>query len=382
MTSFADPSLTRRRMLKLSAGGAAVSLLRFDAPGPALAAGSGSLVWVSPRGYVETPDDFHYRVAVKLGYFGDLKVEYLGGPQDGTANVRFVDQGQADLSAPSPGVFALGVDKGLDIAFFFAKHPVDIFSFAFRKGQAVKEPAELVGKSVLLGSIGWKPIVDSEVAQVGVDPSKVNSVEAGAGWAQALAAGNGDAALVWEGLRSQWNAKGLDFDYLPLVKTSKFPANGEILKKSLLQDPEKRKLYLAYAKGLGQAYAFAYANPRAAAAIVDEVFPSIAAIGTPAQRTEYIVQLSNTTRGPFTDSKGWGYHDVSQYQTFFDIAQKIGTISKPIDASKVVLNDLVPEANDFDHGAVKAAAEAYPLPDAYKSVDLAEIRARNPVAYP
>lgn len=376
-----DLPVSRRRLLKLSVGGTAVSLLRLNAVHPAYAAGA-SLQWVSPRGYVETPDDFHFRVAQKQGYFGDLKVTYLGGPQDGTANVRFVDQGQADLSAPSPGVFALGVDKGLDIAFFFAKHPVDIFSFAFRKGQGVKDPKELAGKSVLLGSIGWKPIVDLEVAQVGVDPAKVKSIEAGAGWAQALAAGNGDAALVWEGLRSQWSAKGLDFDYLPLVKTSKFPANDEILKKSELSDPQKRKLFAQYAKGLAQAYAFTYANPRAAAQIVDEVFPSIAATGTPEQRTEYIFQLSNATRGPYTDTKGWGYQHIPQYQAFFDVALKIGTISKPIDASKVVLNDLVPEANDFDHAAVKAQAESYPLSDAYKSVEIAEIRARNPVAYP
>jgi NitT/TauT family transport system substrate-binding protein len=166
------------------------------------------------------------------------------------------------------------------------------------------------------------------------------------------------------------------------VKTSKFPANDEILKKSELSDPQKRKLFAQYARGLAQAYAFTYANPRAAAQIVDEAFPSIAASGTPAQRTEYIVQLSNTTRGPYTDTKGSGYQHIPQYQAFFDVALKTGTISKPIDASRVVLNDLVPEANDFDHAAVKAQAEAYPLSDAYKSVEIAEICARNPVAHP
>ncbi len=159
------------------------------------------------------------------------------------------------------------------------------------------------------------------------------------------------------------------------------PANGEILKKSELADPAKRQLYADYARGLAKGYAFAYANPRAAAAIVDEAFPSIAAAGTPEQRTEYIVQLSNTTRGAHTEKEGWGYHDISQYQTFFDVALKIGTISKPIDASKVVLNDLIAYANDFDKAALKAEAEAYPLPDAYKAVDIDAIRARNPVAY-
>jgi NitT/TauT family transport system substrate-binding protein len=380
MTINTRAPVGRRRFLQLAGAGTALTVLQTGFGRSAFAADR-RLTWISPRGYVETPDDFHYRIAEKLDFFGDLKVDYLPGPQDGTASIKFVDQDKADSGAPSPGVFALGIDKGLDLAFVFAKHPVDIFSFAFRKGQGVKDPKDLAGKSVLLGSIGWKPIVDSELAQIGVDPSKVTSVEAGAGWAQALAAGNGDAALVWEGLRSQWTAKGLDFDYLSLVKTSKFPANGEIIKKSALADPAKRQLYADYVRGLAKGYAFAYANPRAAAAIVDEAFPSIAASGTPAQRTEYIVQLSNVTRGPFTESKGWGYQDVSQYQAFFDVALKIGTISKPIDASKVVLNDLVAYANDFDHAALKTQAEAYPLPDAYKSVDIAEIRARDPVAF-
>lgn len=372
----------RRRVLQLSAGGAAAAIASLGSSVSAFGAVERRLRWISPRGYVETPDDFHYRIALKYGWFGNLKVDYLAGPQDGTASVKLVDQRQAELGSPSPGVLALGVDKGLDVAFFFAKHPVDIFSFAFRKGHGIKDAKDLVGKTVLLGSIGWKPIVDSELKQIGIDPASVKSVEAGAGWAQALAAGNGDAALVWEGLRSQWSTKGLDFEYLSLVKSSRFPANGEILKKAELADPAKRQLYADYARGLAKGYAFAYANPRAAAAIIDEAFPSLAAIGTPEQRVEYIVQLSNTTRGPHTATKGWGYHDVAQYQTFFDVALQIGTISKPIDASKVVLNDFIAYANDFDHAALAKEAEAFPLPDAYKAVDIAAIRARNPVAYP
>lgn len=375
------PALSRRRILQLAAvGGAAASITSFLPTRPAFAAGR-SLSWISPRGYVETPDDFHHLIASKLGYYGDLSVEYLPGPQDGTATVKFPDQGQSDLGSPGPGVFSLGVDKGLDLAYIFSKHPVDIFSFAFRKGEAVSDVKELEGKSVLLGSIGWKPIVDAELAQFGVDTSKVESLEAGAGWAQALAAGNGDSALVWEGLRSEWHGKGLDFDYLSLVKSSKFPANGEAVKASTLADPEKKALYSDYVRGLAKGFAFAYHNPLAAAAIVDEAFPSIAQNRTAAAKTEYIVQLSNTTRGPRTDSDGWGYQDLDQFQTFFDVALKIGTIEKPIDASKVITNELIPYANDFDADSVKADADNYPLPDEYKSVDLEEIRARNPVAF-
>lgn len=373
--------LSRRRVLQLAAaGGATVTITSVLPLRPALAAGR-SLTWISPRGYVETADDFHHQIALKLGYYGDLAVDYLPGPQDGTATVKFPDQGQSDLGSPGPGVFSLGIDKGLDLTYIFSKHPVDIFSFAFRKGEAVRDVHELEGKSVLLGSIGWKPIVDAELAQFGIDTTKVESLEAGQGWGQALAAGNGDSALVWEGLRAEWHAKGFDFDYLSLTRQSRFPANGEVVKGATLADPEKRQLYSDYARGLAKGLEFAWNNPVAAAAIFAETYPQVAAKLTPESITEHVVQLSNTTRGPLTAQKGWGFHDISQYQTFFDVALKIGTISKPIDASKVISNDLIAYANDFDHGAVKADAEGYPLPAAFKAVDLAPILGRNPRAY-
>jgi NitT/TauT family transport system substrate-binding protein len=263
----------------------------------------------------------------------------------------------------------------------FSKHPVDIFSFAFRKGQAVSDPKGLVGKTVALGSIGWKPIVDTELAQFGIDPASVTCIEAGPGWGQTVAAGKADAALVWEGQRVTWASEGLDFDYLLAFHQSRFPANGEDVARATLADKDKRAIYADYLRGYAMGLEFGLHNPRAAAAIVHKRFPQLDGTITPTASTEHIVQLTNVTRGPLTATKGWGYHDISQFQLFFDIALKTGQIGKRIDASHVVTNELIDYANDFDHAKVKADAESYPLPAEYKAVDIDAIRQRQPARF-
>ena len=55
-------------------------------------------------------------------------------------------------------------------------------------------------------------------------PGEVKYVEAGwPAWGTAVAQGQGDAALSWEGLRAQWRGQGLDFDYLLGKDFSTFP---------------------------------------------------------------------------------------------------------------------------------------------------------------
>lgn len=90
MTINTRAPVGRRRFLQLAGAGTALTVLQTGFGRSAFAADR-RLTWISPRGYVETPDDFHYRIAEKLDFFGDLKVDYLPGPQDGTASIKFVD---------------------------------------------------------------------------------------------------------------------------------------------------------------------------------------------------------------------------------------------------------------------------------------------------
>ena len=118
-----------------------------------------------------------------MGYFGDLDTTMEPGPSDGTATVKFVAVGQADMGFPSPGVFSFALENDMDLVSVFNMGAVDVFDFAFRKGEGVKSLKELEGKTVLLGSAAWQAICDPMFAAAGVDPKSIKYIEAG--WLQA-----------------------------------------------------------------------------------------------------------------------------------------------------------------------------------------------------
>ncbi len=179
--------VTRRLLVQGAAGGIAALSLRART---ARAAG-GTVRWVSPRGTIEVLDDYPYWVAKKFGYFGDIATTLEPGPLEATATVKLVDQGQSDMGYPSPGVFSLGLEQGIKLVSVFQMGAYDVFDIAFRQGEKPADIKSLQGKTVVLGSAGWQAICDPWFAQAGLAPGSIKYVEAGNGWAQALAQGKG-----------------------------------------------------------------------------------------------------------------------------------------------------------------------------------------------
>ena len=376
MTRRAMIRLQRRRFLEVAGAGLAAAALSAGlVPRPALAA-RGPVRWVSPRGTIEVLDDYPYWVAQKYGYFGDIETTLEPGPMEATATIKLVDQGQADVGFPSPGVFSLGLEQGIPLVSVWHMGAYDVFSFAFRKGEKPAAVSALAGKTILLGSAGWQSIVDPMLAQAGVDPASVSYAEAGNLWGQALKQGQGDAALSWEGLRAQWTGQGLDFDYILPTEFSKFPANSFVIRRSDFEDESKTPLYEDYFRAWAMGLEFGHLNPRATTHLVLEQFPALAATLTPEVATESMMQLANVFRGDWEQRQGWGWHDMEQWRLFFDTIHDIGQISKPIAPEDVVSNKYVPAANQFDVERVKADAAGYELPPEFEAVDVAAIEAR------
>jgi NitT/TauT family transport system substrate-binding protein len=364
--------ITRRRLLTATAAG--VALTTIGPAGRALAQ-QGPVRWVSPRGTLEVVDDWAYWVAKKYGYFGDIETTIEPGPMEATAVVKLVDQNQADFGYPSPGVFSLGLEQGMDLVSAFHIMAGDVFDFAFQKGKAPADFKGLEGKTIVLGSAGWQAITNPMLAAAGVDPASVKYVEAGNAWGQTLAQGQADAALSWEGLRAQWKGQGLDFDYLLGKNVSTFPANSYVTRKSDLSDPAKVDLYTRYLRGFAMGYEFGHLNPRAASHIVMEEFPGLKTQMTPAVITESMMQMDALAHAKWEERRQmWGYHLIPSWQAYFDAIKKIGQVTKEIKAEDVVSNDLIPGANDFDKAKVKADADAYQLPEDWQSVDVEAIR--------
>jgi NitT/TauT family transport system substrate-binding protein len=366
-------TIGRRRLLTLTAAG--VSLATIGGFGRRAYAAD-TVRWVSPRGTIEVLDDYPYWVAKKYGYYGDIETTLEPGPSDATACIKLVDQNQADVGFPSPGVFSLGLTQGMPIVSVFEMGGADVFDFAFRKGEAPADIKGLEGKTIVLGSAGWQAICDPMLKAAGVDITKVKYVDAGwPTWGTAVKSGQGDTALSWEGLRAQWKGQGLDFDYILGRNFSKLPANSFIIRKSDFEDEAKRKLYARYLKGWAAGLEFGHLNPRAATQIVMEQFPGLASQMTPPVAVESMMQLANVFRGRWDERLKWGFHIMDSWQLFFDTGREIGQISGDFKTADVVRNDLVDESNTFDAAKVRADADGYALSDDYKAVDVEAIRA-------
>lgn len=372
---FGSVGIDRRRLLSVTAAG--ISILALGSLSMAGALAADAIRWVSPRGTLEVLDDYPYWVAKKFGYFGDIETEIEPGPSDATATVKLVDQDQADVGYPSPGVFSLALAQGIPLVSAFEMGGADVFDFAFRKGEAPDDIKGLEGMTIVLGSAGWQSIVDPMLQAAGVDISKVTYVDAGwPTWGTAVAAGQGDTALSWEGLRAQWKGQGLDFDYILGRDFSKLPANSFVIRKEDFEDPEKRALYEKYFRAWAMGLEFGYQNPRAATQIVMEQFPGLASQMTPDVAVESMMQLANVYRGRWDEREKWGYHIIPSWDLFFETGREIGQISGDFTTEEVVKNDLVDAANDFDAARVKADADGYELNDDYKAVDVEAIKSQ------
>lgn len=369
--------MSRRHFLQVTGGGV-VTATALGAGGyltPARAEPYDTFTWISPRGTLEVLDDYPFWIAKKMGYFDGLDTEMQPGPSDGTATVKFVDVGQADMGFPSPGVFSFALQNGMKLKSVFHMGARDTFSIAFRKGEGVSDLKQLEGKTMLLGSAAWQAIVDPMLAAQGVDVSKVKYVEAGwPTWGTALAGGQGDAALAWEGLRAEWIATGLEFDYWLGVQNSNLPANTFIVRSADLEDSDRVAFLQKYLRAWAMGLEFGYQNPRAAVEAVFEQFPTFAKNTGPELGTTSILQQINVFRGDMDQREGWGWHDMASWQSFFDQIHQIGQISDPVKAENVCTNELIGPANDFDHAKVKADADAYELSEDFAKLDVDNIK--------
>jgi NitT/TauT family transport system substrate-binding protein len=345
-------TLTRRKLVVRGAqAGAAVSLGSLLQVGNAFASAdvaTGTVRWISPRGTLEVMDDYNIWVPIKMGYFKKLgvNVKMIGGPLgDALAAAKFVGQNQADMGYPSPGVLTTSIDAGVDVISVWEMIPGQVFNFAVKKGSPIKHPKQLAGKRISLGSAGWRVIVDPILVEVGVKPSSVRYVTAGAQWAQAVAQDKADAALSWEGLRAQWKGQGLEFDYLIGTKFSKMPSNSYVIRKDDLEDEAKRDLYLRFLRGVVMGFEFTRANARAAAQITYRQFPALKKQMTPQLALDSLIELAAGYGLSNRRGNGWGFHYRSGWDKYLEIIHDLGQTKKRLPVNDVLSNELVGPAN-------------------------------------
>jgi len=331
-----------------------------------------NMTFITPRGTVEVMDDYNLWVAIEMGYFKEMGLNVImePGPMDAFACTKFVDQKQADVGYPSPGILTASVDTGMDVIMVYEMMIDQVFDFAVRKDSPIQSVKDFTGKTISLGDAGWQVIVDPILVEVGVDPKSVKYVSVGAQWGQAVSLGKADVALTWKGLRAQWDAQGLNLRYFLGETFSKMPANGYCARKSDLKDPAKRALLVKFMRGTSMGIHFARTNPRAAAQIVYDRFAAIREQMTPDLALKSMQQLHwGYTKGQRM-GKGYGWFELGGWKTYLDIIYKLGQTKRQLAVDETATNDLIKEANSFDHARVEKDAKAFKLNDTWKNVQV------------
>ncbi len=328
------------------------------------------MTFITPRGTVEVMDDYNLWVAIELGYFEamGLDVTMEPGPLDAFACTKFVDQKQADVGYPSPGILSASVDTGMDVIMVYEMMVEQVFDFAVRKDSDIKSVKDFPGHTMSLGDAGWQVIVDPILVEVGIDPASIEYVAVGAQWGQAVALGKADIALTWKGLRAQWDAQGLNLKYFLGEEFSKMPANGYAARKSDLADPAKRDLLEKFLRGTSMGIHFARHNPRAAAQIVYDQFAAIREQMEPDLALKSMQQLHWGYTGGDRKGDGYGWFDLNAWETYLDIIAELGQTKKRLPLDQVATNDLIAAANDFNHAKVERDAKNFKLNDTWKNV--------------
>jgi NitT/TauT family transport system substrate-binding protein len=347
-----ESTLTRRTLLKRSAqGAAAVSVGGLLTAGPAFGRGRAAVEtvrWISPRGTLEVMDDYNLWVPIKMGYFKDLgiNVKMIAGPLgDALATAKFVGQNQADVGYPSPGVLTAALDAGVKVKLVWDMISGQVFDFALPLDSPIKSPKDLKGKRIALGSAGWAAIVNPMLVEVGVKPSTVKYVTAGAQWGQAAEQGRADAALSWQGLNAQWKGQGLKLKFLIGTTFSKLPSNGYCVRSDDLEDAAKKDLYTRFIQGMVMGLEFARANPRAAAQITYGQFPGLRKTLKPQAAYDSFLELARAYGTSSRAGQGWGWNYVNGWTNYLKIVADLGQTKKHLKTADVITNELLIAAN-------------------------------------
>jgi len=328
------------------------------------------MTWITPRGTLDVPDDYCLWVAKDMGYFEELGLDVTlePGPQDAFACTKFVDQKQADLGYPSPGVLTASVDQGMDVIMMFEMMIGQVFDFAVPVDSPIKDVRDIEGKTMSLGFAGWEVIVEPIFLELGIDPKSVTYVYSGMQMGQAVAMGQADVALSWEGLRAQWQAQGLNLRYFVGQEFSIMPANGYVGRKTDLADPAKRELLVKFLKGTAMGIHFYTANSRAAAQIMYNNLPAVREQMEPVLAYESMNQLAFPNSEGERRGKGYGWHDHDGWNKYLDIIAELGQTSRRLDVDEVITNELIEEANDFNRGRVEKDAKNFELDNKWAAV--------------
>ncbi|UCB46647.1 MAG: ABC transporter substrate-binding protein [Spirochaetota bacterium] len=377
-----NKKMTRRDFLKKSAkvgigagiGLAALNTIRISSASEEGEVMVAPMTFIVPRPTLEVMDDYNLIVAREMGYYKDMGIELSmeTGP-DGMASTKFVDQNQADVGYPSPGIHTTSVDTGMAVIMAYEMMIGSVWHLVVRQDSPIKHPRELAGATISVWDISWRTIVDPLLAELGIPLDSVEYLTAGPQWGQAVQQGQADVALGWLALDVQWEAVGMNMKFFRGTDFSEMPSNGYVVRTEDLKDPAKRELLVKFMRGSSMGLHFGRFNPQAAAQMTYDTYPGVREQMTPEIALESQRQLAYSYVEGERRGLGYGAFVPTGWQKYLDIIYEIGQTKRHLNVDECITTELTEEANDFDRAKVEKDAANFKLNDTWKNV-----KARGP----
>ncbi len=320
------------------------------------------MTFIVPRPTLEVMDDYNLIVPIEMGYFSDMGLEVTmeTGP-DGMASTKFVDQNQADVGYPSPGILTASIDTGMDVILAYEMMIGSVWHLVVREDSPIKHPRELAGATISVWDISWRTIVDPLLAELGIPLDSVEYLTAGPQWGQAVQQGQADVALGWLALDVQWEAVGMKMKFFRGTDFSEMPSNGYAVRTADLKNPAKRELLVKFLQGSSMGLHFGRFNPQAAAQMTYDTYAGVREQMTPEVALESMRQLAYSYVEGERRGLGYGAFIPEGWQKYLDIIYKIGQTKRHLTVDECITSELVEEANDFDRAKVEKDAANFEL---------------------
>ena len=316
-----------------------------------------------------TPMLCNLTVGQELGFYREegLDVDFAAAAGTG-GGLGMVATGAAEFAVSTAPPLLLAAVKGSELGvvtvYTWTK---DIhWQFVVKPDSPINDLRELRGKKIGVQSFGDSayPGAKAMLREVGVDPEKevaFISVGLGATAGSALQSGQVDALSIWDGAYAAIENLGFKMKYLPLTPGVKelFGAGVAVRRDALAQN---RAMVVGLLRAVTKGTVFVIENPEAAARVHWRLYPESKPKGKEeAQALRETVHIITSRTGKYVldpvKMPKYGMNYPKGWEAFVKaLALDPGAVG---DVRRFYTNELIDEANQFDHEKIRALARAY-----------------------
>jgi NitT/TauT family transport system substrate-binding protein len=361
------------RTTRLLAGGLgvlmAVAALAGCGGGGSGSSGSGALPTIRLAVSITTPDvaqSYYTSLPQQLGYWKqagvNVQLEFFDGD---AAGLQAVAAGKADASISGTNTIVTALDNGQSLIGYMVDARKNLYYPAAPAGSGITTMSDFNGKTVGLQSLTSSSygILKGILKLSGVDPNAVHYVSVGTGAevAAAIKQRRIDTYQASTNLYSALQPYGVDLRPVP-SQVSDQMGFSTALETPTANLTSHLKEYVALAKGIAEARAFAAANPRAAVLLHWKAYPTVKPTSIPENEaiTDAVAQLQSRLSVAAVDSDGtYGHGNQQQIASTLKVYQAGGIMTKPLTAGQVFTDKYVDQINDFDLKAIQHQAADY-----------------------